>query len=274
MTDASLIGANLTHVDLRETILNGADLSRADLTDALYEPAVGASPELFANARGLNSLRWEANSKPIFALRKTLIEAGFTGLAHQVTAAIHRHDESAAERVFFDWTCEWGANWLRPLVIAGVICVVCTFIYWRGMRREDPNSGLYLSATGERIVTAKGKQRILRITVYPSRLFDPSDQLELELTPEPDADVTTQHFREKIRWELRAPGTAFLFSLMSMFNIGFREFDFGRWIRMVQPREFDITARGWIRTVSGLQSLMGVALLALAILSYFGHPFD
>jgi hypothetical protein len=61
---------------------------------------------------------------------------------------------------------------------------------------------------------------------------------------------------------------------MSVFNIGFREFDIGRWIRLIQPREFEIRATGWLRTVSGIQSLMGVGLAALAILCYFGHPFE
>jgi len=61
---------------------------------------------------------------------------------------------------------------------------------------------------------------------------------------------------------------------MSVLNIGFRELNFGRWIRMMQPREFDIRARGWMRSISGVQSLLGVAFLALSLLSYFGQPFD
>jgi hypothetical protein len=32
--------------------------------------------------------------------------------------------------------------------------------------------------------------------------------------------------------------------------------------------------RGWVRTVFGIQSLFGVALVALSLLSYFGHPFE
>ena len=43
---------------------------------------------------------------------------------------------------------------------------------------------------------------------------------------------------------------------------------------MIQTREFDIRARGWMRIASGLQSLLGVALVALAIISYLGHAFD
>ena len=65
-----------------------------------------------------------------------------------------------------------------------------------------------------------------------------------------------------------------IFSLMSILNLGFEGFAFGSWIRMLQPRESDIKAYGWMRTVSGIQSIVGVALVALALLSYFGHPFD
>ena len=61
---------------------------------------------------------------------------------------------------------------------------------------------------------------------------------------------------------------------MSVFNIGFREFNFSRWIRTLQPREFDIRARDWTRTVSGIQSLLSVAFVALSLLRYFGHPFE
>ena len=61
---------------------------------------------------------------------------------------------------------------------------------------------------------------------------------------------------------------------MSTFNIGFKEFNFGRWIRLLQPRDFDIKAVGWARVVSGIQALVSVGLLALSLLSYFGRPFE
>jgi len=80
--------------------------------------------------------------------------------------------------------------------------------------------------------------------------------------------------RKKYKREFRALRTALLFSMMSVFNIGFNGFNGGLWIRMLQPREFDIRARGWMRIISGVQSLLGVGLLALAVLSYFGHPFE
>ena len=41
----------------------------------------------------------------------------------------------------------------------------------------------------------------------------------------------------------------------------------------MQPREYTLRATGWVRTVSWLQSLMSVYLLALWVLTYFGRPF-
>jgi hypothetical protein len=61
--------------------------------------------------------------------------------------------------------------------------------------------------------------------------------------------------------------TAMFFSLMSAFNIGFRDINFGRWLRLLTRREYDLKAVGWARTVSGLQSLLSVYLIALWVLS-------
>jgi hypothetical protein len=63
------------------------------------------------------------------------------------------------------------------------------------------------------------------------------------------------------------------FSLMSAFNIGFRDINFGRWLRLLTRQEFDIKAVGWARVISGWQSLIGVFLIALWVLTYFGRPF-
>ena len=256
LSDAHLSGAHLPDADLSGAYLNGAYLSGADLSGTFFQPSKNPAPESIAYAGHLDRLTWIDNSGPIFALRKSLLEAGFRDAGRQLTASIHRHDQSWLETWLFDRTCAWGANWLRPLGLVGVLSVLCTVIYWAGMH-FGKRSGLYLAATGQRITTSKGKERVFRIRV---------------LRP-----AWTKWYRYIPRFlgrELRALGTAFLFSLMSVFNIGFREFNFGRWIRMLQPREFDIRARGWMRTVSGLQSLLGVLLVALSLLSYFGHPFD
>jgi hypothetical protein len=64
------------------------------------------------------------------------------------------------------------------------------------------------------------------------------------------------------------------FSLLSAFSLGWRELNVGTWIARVQPREYVLRATGWVRTVSGIQSLLSVYLLALWVLTYFGRPFE
>src|ERR1035437_4360703 len=278
LVEANLSAARLDDANLREADLSLADLSKAiiisvDLSGAIFEPSINPAPDMIASADHLDQLKWTYNSGPVFGLRKSFLEAGFRDAGRQVTAAIHRHDQSWLESWLFDRTCEWGANWLRPLGLVGILSLICTAIYWTGMHFER-RSGLYLAATGQRITTIRGKQRVLRIRIRLPRTVTPSEQFDLDFSPETRPKARPQLFRRTLRREFIALGTAFLFSLMSVFNIGFREFDFGLWIRMMQPREFDIRARGWMRTVSGIQSLLGVALVGLSLLSYFGHPFD
>ena len=72
-------------------------------------------------------------------------------------------------------------------------------------------------------------------------------------------------------WSLRR---SLYFSLLSAFHLGWRELNVGSWIARLQTREYTLRARGWVRTVSGLQALISVYLLALAVLSYFGRLFE
>jgi hypothetical protein len=48
----------------------------------------------------------------------------------------------------------------------------------------------------------------------------------------------------------------------------------GRWIERIKREETTLKATGWLRTLSGFQSLMSVYLLALWLLTYFGRPFE
>lgn len=66
----------------------------------------------------------------------------------------------------------------------------------------------------------------------------------------------------------------FYFSLMSAFHMGWRDFNIGNWIASVQSREYSMRASGWVRSLSGIQSLVSVYLLAMWVLTYFGRPFE
>jgi hypothetical protein len=56
--------------------------------------------------------------------------------------------------------------------------------------------------------------------------------------------------------------------------VGWRELKVGDRIQRLQAKEYTLHATGWVRTVSGAQSLIGVYLLAMWALTYFGHPFE
>jgi hypothetical protein len=44
-------------------------------------------------------------------------------------------------------------------------------------------------------------------------------------------------------------------SALSSFQMGWQELNVGTWMMRLQPREYTIRATGWVRTVSGIQSL-------------------
>ena len=78
----------------------------------------------------------------------------------------------------------------------------------------------------------------------------------------------------RVRWEIGFLKTIVLFSLISIIDLGFEGLDFGRWMHSLTFREYELNPLGWLRTVSGAQSLVGLGLLALSLLSFFGHRFE
>jgi hypothetical protein len=58
---------------------------------------------------------------------------------------------------------------------------------------------------------------------------------------------------------------------MSVLNLGILGLDVRKWVRLISMTDFDLEASGWIRVVSGIQSLICFSLLALWA---FLKPFD
>ena len=63
------------------------------------------------------------------------------------------------------------------------------------------------------------------------------------------------------------------FSVLSAFHIGWRDLNVGTWIMRISPQEYSLRATGWVKTVSGVQSLISIYLIALWAWTYFGAPF-
>ena len=170
--------------------------------------------------------------------------------------------------IVYDWTCEYGAAPARPLIIALMLALLAVPLYWIGFRRGFFGSQLLL-------VEKQGRKEVemplgspLARPGWPRslRVERPSRQTGLRRRLAP--------FWPRLSWEASFLKSVVFFSLTSIVNLGFNGFDFGRWVRLLFFREYDLKARGWLRTVSGLQSLIGLGLLALSLLSYFGHPFE
>jgi hypothetical protein len=232
-------------------------------------------------------MRYEEDPTALTQLRKNFLDDGFRTQEREITYALNRHDadpsalrasivekwksirrkpfdpdkilpfrsfiDGAFKWVAFDLTCQYGMSYGRPLRIVGLLWLLFTavyaiFIHWPG------RSGLYF--VGTRVWRGK------------------SNTQAIQIRPEPLP--TAKWWKVPFLWlrrEWRVLRAAMFFSLMSAFNIGFREINFGVWLRRLTKREYDLKAVGWARTVSGFQSLLSVYLIALWVLTYFGRPF-
>jgi uncharacterized protein YjbI with pentapeptide repeats len=282
LTAATLDYANLSDANFSEVNLNGARLDGADLARAVFEPL--SLPELrgIAAARNLELLTYEDNPDSLAQLRKKFADGGFREQERKITFAMKRREaerywekcssESTPilwssdsvltnfcsfilNRGFFDWTCHYGMSPGRPLSLGVLLWVLCSFVYF-AFAQVPGSTGLY--------------------RVYGQSIHEPSlrpRNAERIVFPQTSKTGGPRRFIQLIWNEWLLLRASMLFSLMSAFNIGFRDINFGRWLRSLTRYEFDIKAVGWARVVAGWQSLISVYLIALWILTYFGRPF-
>ena len=310
LNDANLSGAQLDEANLSNAHLDGADLSGANLTDANLQQAsvVGADftrtvfepkslPELrgIGGAENLELLTYDINPDALVQLRKQFEDAGFREQERKITYALKRREAELSwlsytsrrrinpsfpkesspraivwssdsrlanyssfvmNKVFFDWTCQYGMSPGRPLILGAGLWFLCSLLYLACIHTPG-EAGLY-RAYGQSVHDKPSTQRRVE-RISPPRIA---------------------HRRRGLLWllswfqcEFSLLRTSMFFSLMSAFNIGFRDINFGRWLRLLTRQEFDIKAVGWARVVAGWQSLISVYFIALWVLTYFGRPF-
>jgi len=153
--------------------------------------------------------------------------------------------------MFFDWTCQYGMSSERPLIIVAFLAIIFAVIYVFAQIFPGEHAGIWAVWEEHRVDKTEGGDAPQRLTAG----FPPARSRNLP------------------RW-LSIPLLAAYFSLLSALRIGWNGLNFGTWISRMQAREYELHASGWIRVVSGLQSLISVYLVALAILTYFGTPFE
>jgi uncharacterized protein YjbI with pentapeptide repeats len=300
LSNAHLPGATLARALLYQADLSSAQFDGAELDGAVFEP--NSLPQLAAMSRSKNLelLTYKDNPVALVQLRKQFEDGGFREQERKITYVLKRREAELSwerctsgeipkgpvrttsrelpkdraraivwssdsilanfasfilNKVFFDWTCQYGMSPGRPLILGVVIFFLCSLIYLACIHTSG-EAGLY--------------------RVYsPSIHDDPSIQGRVTRISAPRIAHRRGllWFVQLFRREFLLWRTSMFFSLMSAFNIGFRDINFGRWLRLLTRREFDIKAVGWARVVAGWQSLISVYLIALWVLTYFGRPF-
>jgi len=67
---------------------------------------------------------------------------------------------------------------------------------------------------------------------------------------------------------------AMWFSVLSAFRFGWRDLSLGTWLALVQPQEYSLRGNGWVKSLAGVQSIIGLFLVALWAVCYFIGPLE
>ncbi|MGC2693980.1 MAG: pentapeptide repeat-containing protein [Desulfobaccales bacterium] len=290
LNGAHLGGANLSSAYLGMADLTRADLSGADLSGAEFMPKAGSLPAAsgLLGIKGLDSLKFIGTySYALTELREIFKKAGMRYEERQVNYSLNRNRrvnalqeirEKAKEgkiglirkelaqldilfqSVFFEWTCDYGMTPSKPLIIMFIGLFGFTVPYFLALRSRNPETGIWLLLPSDRVLDQKLKDHPIKLT--------------FSLPSPPFPTKKGYRFRGRFWRCWRVLRLAFYFSLLSAFNIGWRELNVGTWISRLQMREYNLRATGWVRMVSGFQSLLSVYMLALWVYTYFGHPFE
>lgn len=267
---ADLTGANLTRADLTDAKLTESYFENAEVRDAIFEIQPKSLPNIKAISIkvDIELLRWVYNPNALAELRKKFKDAGLRRKERQVTYAINRSyrlnlleyakDMFYKKKIFecgynlfegifyyiaFEITCKYGLSPKRSIFILISLILIFSIPYTISikMQKKDKKDGIWIVWSSERMRKDIGNDT-------PSLL-------------------SINNFRQALKWGL-------FFSILSAFHIGWRDLNVGSWINHMQYREYTLSSTGWVRFLSGFQSLLSVYLLALWVLTYFGRPFE
>lgn len=265
LENADLGGATLDGAILDGTIVTNANLAFASVYGALYSPASPPPSSYVERIEGLSTVvLWPGKHSGLVQLRELLRQAGLRDLEREATFAIEHNKASDLRRlgkpfeqlggwlklVFFEWTTAWGMHPERALLILLALMVGFTPVYTLAILTLP--------------LDIYGSYGIYR--VWPSKRLDELPEAA-GVSGTPPAERLTAGIPAAIAW-------AFYFSMLSAFHIGWRDLNVGSWLTRLQPNEFALRAKGWVRSASGLQSLISVYLVAMWVLTYFGRPFQ
>ena len=265
LSKANLWRANLSEAILQRANLSGAALKTANLDLIVFELQPGSLPAIqnVALAINLSKMTFYRTPHAMVELREEFKKKGLRKQEREVTFAIRHAEriklwergvagkiESAFQYILFEVTSDYGMSPWRPLLIVVILIPLFSVSYMIALKAQG-RSRIWAVLPEERVHKSRRNPKPIRVTANP----------------------TGQRKKPFARW-FRVVRIGLYFSLLSAFRIGWRELNVGNWITRLQRREYILRATGWVRTVSGLQSLISVYLIALWILTYFGRPFE
>lgn len=286
LSDARLKGANLSGANLRRAWLKGtafedAILARADISQAIFQPSSIPAQGSISGLMGLRSVVFcPGEGSGLVMLRAALRAVGLRHLEREATYALEstrtryalnswsasdwdenmgcyprERDrlavvEGVLRLIFFEWTTGYGLYPSRPILILFGFIGIFMLVYLPPI-----------------IVTPKGRE-------YESGIFRILPEGRIEHRGK-GFEVASDALVERLNSRgIAALRQAFYFSVVSTFHLGWRDVNVGTWITRIQSHEFIFRAKGWVRVVSGFQSLTSFYLLTMSALTYFGRPFE
>jgi hypothetical protein len=242
-------------------------------------------------AQNLDKIVTYHNSLPVLSkLREAFKNNGLRDAERTMTYLVRREqekDDTPVERFlnhwFINWTCRYGLYPGHCLQIMFALVLLLSPVYLYALHRPE-GGGLWAIWSPDRVNKAEGQTDPVRLSIdqsTPASSVPRHDPLA-GLNPQPHVVTLSQsatpgwmeRFRRFVTRWLQAWCMALYFSLLSAFHFGWRDLNVGNWIARIQLREYALRPTGWVRVVSGLQSLASVYLVALWVLSYFGRPFE
>jgi len=261
---SDLRGAHFESVGTVETDLTEAQFAFADVDSVVFEVKAGALPEAFgiSTAKNLSRMKFERTASSLVELRELLKKAGYRDQAREITYAI-RHTQMLGsgplnmlfEYLLFELPSAWGMSPGRPLLIIAFL-VLFFAIPYLGALKSRGEGGIWAVWMDDRVGKGLQLEPPVRVT----------DEFTFARYPAWSSSGSVRRARMVL--------IAIYFSLISAAQIGWRDLNVGNWISRIQPREYTLRATGWVRVVSGIQSLLSIYLLALWVLTYFGSPFE
>lgn len=279
LSEALISGGNFTNVffawaNLSNTIVydgdwTDANLRLADVKGLRFEPSKNPDTRAVSGATNLEFITYANSPDAVTLLRNSLRESGFDDAQRKITYALKvRQNELRLENggvfkllyyylnlVFFDWTVRYGMQPERALVIMLYLWLIFAVIYDLFIHFPG-RSGIFLV-----------KNRVRKNVGLTSAI-----RVRPRIIPR-----TKNKLKYAWLWllrEWRVFRISLFFSATSALHLGYGGLDFGEWVRMLTKREYQLRPKHWSRSISGLQSLSSLYLLAIWLLTEFGNPFD